>query len=149
MAEVVNQAGLSESRTDLDFVDIYGYPISIHQLLEPDLEEDIIAFSSDNRVVKLTDAMRVSGISLAGCGGDGHSLWSFDVLHSHQEGLWDVMSALHEAKKAEKARRIAKKISWKRWEKNAVSIGYDLVYDPEFVKEILSVGLEAYLRQMK
>lgn len=148
MAEVVNQVGLSESRTDLEFVDIYGYPIFFHWFLE--CEENVVAFSSDNRVVKLTGAMRAAGISLAGAGGGaGHSFWSFDVLHSHQEGLWDVMSALYEAIKAEKARRIANKISWKRWEKNVVSIGYDLAYDPEFVKEILSVGLEAYLRQMK
>ncbi|AXX63851.1 hypothetical protein CGI42_22295 [Vibrio parahaemolyticus] len=146
----MNPNNKTESSTQLEFVDPTGWALSVFWFLELEDDEEVIAFSSDDRVVNLIGAMRVSSPSLAGCGSSlGGVLWEFEEVKPKHDGLYDLVCALPEAIKQEKARRIANKIAWKRWEKNAISLGYELTSEPDYADVILEKGLNQFLQELR
>jgi hypothetical protein len=136
-----------ESSVELIFVDLKGFSFEYFHL-ENECDEEPVVFSSDNRVVKIRSVMNVAGVALIGGRDSGRCLWNFEVLKQPQEGLFDLMRNLPAAIKNEKTRRIESKIPWKRWEKRAASIGYELAFEPEYAEVILESGLVDFLKNL-
>jgi hypothetical protein len=136
------------SSTELAFVDMKGFSFEYFHL-EDESDEEPVVFSSDNRVVKIRSVMNVAGVALIGGRDSGRCLWNFEVLKQPQEGLFDLMRNLPAAIKNEKTRRIESKIPWKRWEKRAASIGYELAEEPDYAEVILENGLVDFLKNLK
>ncbi|MCZ4337617.1 hypothetical protein [Shewanella colwelliana] len=137
-----------ESVTDLLFVEQNGYPITVGEVLETPEEDEIIAVSSDDRLVRIVDAMRLRVGSGYGCGGTTVSaVFVIEAIRQLPEGSFSLIQRLPETIMAEKNRRIEAKLAWKRWFNSVQGVGYWLAndMDDEDITEALNIGLEQYL----
>ena len=118
-----------EVTNELTFIDQLGLPISIFCYLESD--DDFIAVSSDDRLVKIVGGTRFRVGSGYGCGGTtSDALWEIEELRRLPLGSYELASSIVSTVAGEKRRRIESKQSWKRWYKNVQGVGYWL-FDPD------------------
>jgi hypothetical protein len=141
---------MAEMTHQLEFIDQYGIPVSIFGFLESD--EDVIAISSDDRLVKLVDGARYRVGSGYGCGGTTSSAqWVLEEIKQLPTGSFKFASSLLSTIKYEKERRIKNKLAWKRWYKNVQGVGFWLFDEEEsddfYIKEALNVGIEQYIQK--
>lgn len=140
-----------EVTNELTFIDQLGLPISIFCYLESDDDDDFIAVSSDDRLVKIVGATRFRVGSGYGCGGTtSDALWEIKELRRLPPGSYEFASSIVSTIADEKRRRIESKQAWKRWYKNVQGVGYWL-FDPDeadefYINEALSIGIEQYIR---
>lgn len=138
-----------EVTNELSFIDQLGFPISIFYYLESD--EDLIAVSSDDRLVKLVGGTHFRVGSGYGCGGTtSDALWEIEELRCLPLGSYELAVSMISTIEVEKRRRVTSKQSWKRWYKNVQGVGYWL-FDPDenddfYINEALSIGIEQYIR---
>ncbi len=138
----------SEKASDLRFVDQKGYPISVSEVIETPAEDEIIAISSDDRLVRIVDAMRIRVGSGYGCGGTtSDSLFIIEIIRQLPSGSFSLIEELPRAIAMEKARRIEARKSWKRWYKRVQGAGYWLAndMDDEDIHEAIKIGLAKYI----
>ncbi|MCF2900955.1 hypothetical protein L1267_11120 [Pseudoalteromonas sp. OFAV1] len=143
---------MTEITSELSFVDQQGFSISIFDVL--DTEDDIVAISSDDRLVKITGGLRIRVGSGYGCGGTTSSgEFEFEELRKLPKGSYELASLLITTISSEKERRLAEKIPWKRWYKKVHGAGYWLfdADDPDdyYINEALSLGVVRYIKNYK
>jgi len=141
---------MPEVADNLTFLDHDGYNISVYAYFELPEDEDVYAISSDDRLVKIVDAIKMRVGSGYGCGGSRVSAqWMIEEVRTLPKGSFDFMKSLPDAIENEKEFRIKSKKGWKRWYNNLQDIGLWLVDvsddDNSYMEEALSVGVEKYI----
>lgn len=145
---------MKETTSEPSFLDKKGYNYSIFQFIDSDEDdpEDIILISSDDRIVKAIDGVRMRLGSGYGCGGTTSSqIWTISEIRKLPKNSYNLAKALPIAIEAEKQKRINEKKSWKRWHKRCQSIGYLLFDENETddtdINEAIQMGIENYINQ--
>ena len=122
-----------------------GFPVNPEEI---ELEDDgIMAVLPDDRIVKVVGWMRVR----VGAAGTGESaspseLWECILVEQGEKGLYGLIKGLREAVKAEIKRRESIRFRKAVFEREAFSLGAQLLWDRELVPEVLEDGIEEWLK---
>lgn len=144
---------MTETTSELTFLDKQGYNYSIFQFIDSEEnDEDIILISSDDRLVKIIDGIRLRVGSGYGCGGTtAGNIWTITEVRKLPVNSYNIAKALPKAIEAEKQKRINEKKSWKRWYNKCQSIGYLLFDEQETddtdLNEAINMGIDRYINE--
>ncbi|MCP4528765.1 MAG: hypothetical protein GY833_23055 [Aestuariibacter sp.] len=135
-----------ECRKDLDYITQQGEPLTATQIIDSETEDDIVAITSDDRLVLITNCYRLSvGAAGTGEGTRVSESVEFTELLPPQAGLYRTIKEGAAYIHAEVTRRMEKGKAYKQWSQIAWTTLAIMSENPDELAEVLEDGLEDYL----
>ena len=136
-----------EVRKDLLYIDQLGNPLTAASILDSEIEDDIVAITSDDRLVTITNCYRMTvGAAGTGEGSQVSASVVFEVQQPAQAGLYCTIKEgaafIHE----EVARRREAGKAYKQWSQTAKMTLILISESPDDYAEAKEEGIVHYLQ---
>ncbi len=136
----------SETRKDLSYVDQFGMALTATSIIDSEVEDDIIAITSDDRVVSITHCFRLT----TGAAGTGESARvsetvEFTECWPAQDGLFHTIKTGGQFIRDEVVRRQSQGKAFKRWSQIAWASLALMSESPDAYAEAKEEGIITYL----
>lgn len=135
-----------ESRSDLKYLDQKGFALTATSIIDSEVEDDIVAVTSDDRLVNIYNCSRLHvGAAGTGEGTRARETVEFTELLPPQEGLYRTIEAGAQFINEELKRRKENGKAFKQWEQTAWMTLAIISEDPDEYAEAKEDGIEDYL----